>query len=56
MGMFLCVFIHATVSDAFMQFSQLRGTGFAEETLGGSYDFRFLYRLRATPRARATKL
>ena len=29
MELFLCVFIHVRVSDAFIQLSQLRGTGFA---------------------------
>ena len=28
MELFLCVFIHVRVSDAFIQLSQLRGTGF----------------------------
>ena len=43
MELFLCVFSHVRVSDAFMQLSQLRRSGFAEGIyFVGSYNFRFM--------------
>ena len=35
MELFLCVFSHVRVSDAFMQVSQLRGTGFTVGIIRG---------------------
>ena len=53
MELFLCVFSHIRVSNAVMQLSQLRRTGFTVGIIRGSYDIRFLL---VAPKAAARAL
>ena len=54
MELFPCVFIHVRVSDAFMQLSQLRVTGFTVGIYKGK--LRLPFPLGARKAARSTKL
>ena len=56
MELFLCVFIHVRVSDAFMQLSQLRRTGFAVDICKGQLRLPFPVGREQSRRERTTKL